>query len=162
MNRDAALKSAVCFWSQEDDCYLVDSLTFSCPAHGDTPEEAWDRFNRFLNETYIDYKEGKLRGYTKAGRPSKGGLSMHVRVRPSTKDEIDKIAKKFGVSQGEAIDYLVNFHEIAVLPHKPGDKPTKPNSMELPPQAVSILKARNVTRNVIKKTQGLKKSKAKK
>lgn len=149
MNREAISKTAVCYWSDEDDCYVVSSMIFHvCAGIGDTPEEAWTLFKYFLNETYIDYKEGRLAGYDKAGRPSKGGLGIHVRVQPTTKEDIDKLAKKFGISQGEVIDYLVNFHEIAVLPEKPAAtkqgkaRSTKTNGAK----PVPIMKARNITR----------------
>lgn len=120
MNREAIEKTAVCYWSNEDDCYIVDSLIFQrCAGTGNTPEEAWRQFKEFLNEMYIAYKEGKLSGYSKPGRPPKGAMGIHIRVQPSSKDRIDALAESYGISQGEVIDYLVNFQEIAVLPGKP-------------------------------------------
>lgn len=147
MDKQAIEKAAVCYWSAEDESYVAESLIFQrCGGTGDTREEAWRQFKEFLNEMYIAYKEGKLAGYAKPGRPSKGATGVHVRLQPSTKDRIDELAEQFGISQGEVIDYLANYQEVAVLPTKPGTRSTKPISIAKVRRAKTSMRKAKVAR----------------
>ena len=87
---------------------------------GDTPEEAWQLFRKMLQQLYAAYLDGQLSGYEESGKPARSQLTMTV--HSVTREQLEGMAKTFGCSEGEVIDYLVGFHEVAVLPRKP-DKP---------------------------------------
>jgi hypothetical protein len=73
---------------------------------GETELEAKQIFNELLDETYVAYLEGKLVGYDKRGRPSKGNVEFHAQVKPEVKAQISQKAKALGISQGDVIAYL--------------------------------------------------------
>jgi predicted RNase H-like HicB family nuclease len=108
MNKQVIRKTAICYWSKEDECYLMQSpLCEGVLGVGDTAEEAETTFNDLLSDTYEAYLEGRVPGYDKPGRPAKGGVSFDTNIQPSTKECLKEIAAKIGCSMGEAVDYLV-------------------------------------------------------
>lgn len=119
MNKVAISKTRICYWSDDHDCYIVESPLFDRIAGvGDTPEQAQDVFERLLDDGYLAYLEGRVPGYDKPGRPSKGAISVSFRLQPDTKESLAQLAKTLECSQGEAIDYLVYCHKIEQLEQK--------------------------------------------
>lgn len=83
MNKKAIKKTAVLYWCDDDQCYLKESPLFdSVLGVGDTPEEAERPFSDLLDDAYDAYLEGRVPGYTKPGRPAKGGVALNSDVRP--------------------------------------------------------------------------------
>jgi hypothetical protein len=102
------LATAVCFWSEEDEAFVVETPLFPRTAGvGDSEKEARQHFEEMLTDVYDHYANGNVLGYNKAGRPAKGGISLHASVRPDTKVEIDRLAKALNISQGEVIDFAI-------------------------------------------------------
>lgn len=111
MNKEAIRKTAVCYWSDEDDCYVIESPLFSSIAGaGETTAEAFQTFENLLSDAYEAYLEGRV-PQERRGRPSKSGLALNTDVKPETKDVIVRLAKEFGCSQGEVIDYLALYYD---------------------------------------------------
>jgi hypothetical protein len=112
MNKQAIADTAVCRWNQEDDCYIVWSPLFEhLIGVGDDQEEAWEVFRDLLDDAYAAYLEGKVAGYDKVGRPSKGGTPLNVDVKPHTKEYIGELSQLMNISRGESIDYLVAYFQ---------------------------------------------------
>ncbi len=113
MNKQAITKTAVCYWSADDDCYVVKSpLTDRVVGIGNTQGQAWELFIRHLDSVYTAYLEGRLSGYEKRGRPRKGLVAFNVSVQPITKERIVQLALDFCSSQGDVVDFLTFFHDI--------------------------------------------------
>lgn len=127
MNKDAIRKTARCRFDAKESVYIVESpLSDMVAGVSEVAEEAWAIFDELLRETYINYLEGKLVGYDKRGRPSKGRVGHHAELNAETKQSLITLAKRFGCSQGEVIDYLVWYHGWATMPGKPmGRKPAE-------------------------------------
>lgn len=116
MNKQAILNTAICYWSDDNDCYIVESPLFDRIAGvGDSPEQSHSVFLQLLDDGYLAYLEGRVPGYDKPGRPSKGAVPVSYRLQPSTKAHLSQLAKKLTCSQGEAIDYLVFRDRISEL-----------------------------------------------
>ncbi len=108
MNKQAIAKTAVCYWSQEDACYLMQSPLFDTVLGvGDTVQEAQKTFQDLLDDAYEAYLEGRVPGYGKPGRPAKGGVSFDTNIQSYTKQHLKEIADEIGCSMGEVVDYLV-------------------------------------------------------
>ncbi len=108
ITKKTLLATAVCYWSEEDDSYVVETPLFPrAVGVGDTPREAREHFEEMLSEIYEDYATGNVLGYNKAGRPAKNGVNLHTSIRPNTKSEIDRLAKALDISQGEVIDFAI-------------------------------------------------------
>lgn len=121
MNRDAIRNTARCRFDDREKVFIVESALFRMvKGIAETEVEAWSIFNDLVQETYINYLEGKLSGYDKRGRPAKGRVGHHAELQPETKKIIVALSKHFCCSQGEVIDYLVWYHDLAVMPSKPG------------------------------------------
>lgn len=113
-------KTAVCYWSDEDDLYVAESPLFPRTAGiGDTAQSARRHFEKMLNEIYGDLACSRVRGYNKRGRPAKGGVAFNTKLQPESKLYIDELADSLGISQGEVIDYLTAFHKSKTLRPKP-------------------------------------------
>lgn len=109
MDKDAIRKTAVMRYEEGD--YIVESpLSNRVTGAGDSPEEAWEIFSEILDETYQDWKKGKLAGYETAGRPKKNKIHTHTKIDPDIRKAMDEFAKKVGCSTGEIIEYLWMFH----------------------------------------------------
>jgi len=138
LSKDTILKTAVCYWSEEDECFVVESPLFPRTAGtGDNAQTAWKQFHELLSLAYEHLKDNNVAGYNKVGRPSKGGIELHIAVRPTTKELIGKISHELDISQGEVIDFLLFFFEV----RKNGniDKSAEPSSnIELQKQLTKI------------------------
>jgi len=113
LTKDTILKTAVCYWSEEDECFVVESPLFPRTAGiGSTVQKAWKEFRELLSLAYEHLKKHNVAGYNKVGRPAKGGIELHIAVRPATKELISKISHELDISQGEVIDFLLFFYEV--------------------------------------------------
>ena len=74
---------------------------------GTTEKQSRIIFDRLLDDAYEAYLEGRVPGYEKPGRPSKGSIALNVDVKPETKQLIKTLTDNFQCSQGEIIDFLV-------------------------------------------------------
>ena len=128
MNKKAIANTAILYWCNEDECYLKESPLFdSVLGVGDTPQEAEKTFSDLLDDAYESYLEGRVPGYSKPGRPAKGGLPLNSDVRPETKNRLRELAKQFDCSTGEVVDYLLFSREhldgiMKVYTHKSASK----------------------------------------
>ena len=109
LRKEVILKTAVCYWSADDACYVVESPLFPpVIAVEETPEEALRLYKSMLDSAYEELLRENVHGF-KRGRPAKHGIELHVQVQSDTKQLIDELRKEIGISQGEFID-LVTFH----------------------------------------------------
>lgn len=113
ISKDVIERTAICYWSDEDDCYLVESPLFDrVIGSGDTEKEAWEIFHEMFDDMYESLKVGNVLGYNKAGRPTKPDQrALNCRIKEESHDFISKLAKDLGISQGEAVDFLRFFFE---------------------------------------------------
>lgn len=110
MNKSAIKKTAVL--SKEDGCFVFEStLLPNCIGAAPTQKEAWEHFVHHVDDTYIEYLEGRLASYAFPGRPSKSLQPISLRVKEHTKKIIAEAAEEIECSQGELIDYLVAYWE---------------------------------------------------
>lgn len=107
MNRKAILSTAVCFWSPEDKCFVVESPLTSITAGADSEDEAMQNFRDHVDDYFDDWVAGKLSKHASVGRPAKGIINFTLRVKPEVRDEIATIAEEFDISQGEAVHFLL-------------------------------------------------------
>ncbi|MBP9811140.1 hypothetical protein KBF38_22740 [bacterium] len=115
MNKKAIADTALCRYDETEQCYIVESPLFDrVIGVGETESEAKQIFDELLDETYVAYLEGKLVGYDKRGRPSKGNVEFHAQVKPEVKAQISQRAKALGVSQGDVIAYLAAVADLKV------------------------------------------------
>jgi len=117
MNKGAIRATAVCRFNAKEKVYVVASpLLDICVGAAETEKESWEIYDDLLQAFYVEYLEGKVVGlYGKRGRPAKGGIAVDARVKPPTKDGLDKLSDEIGCSLGEVIDYLLAF-QIAYKP----------------------------------------------
>ena len=110
LKQETILKSAICYWSEEDECYVVESPLFSPVIAAErTPEKAIKVYKSMLDSTYTELLRDKVHGF-KRGRPTKNGVELHVQVQPDTKQMIDELRKDIGLSQGEFIDLVTLYY----------------------------------------------------
>jgi predicted RNase H-like HicB family nuclease len=109
LSEDAIFKTAVCYWSTDDECYVVESPFFPAVIAAEkTPEKTLKVYKQMLNSAYEALLADKVHGF-KRGRPAKNGVELHIQVQADTKNLIDELRKEIGLSQGEFID-LITFH----------------------------------------------------
>lgn len=115
-------KTAICYWSQDDDCYLVSSTVFiPITAEGETQEEAWENFRYYVEDTLNSYINGNHilspeTPETIIGESLKTMLEADIGL--PTKDKLNELAAHFSCSVGDIIDYLVGYHQVAIVPDK--------------------------------------------
>lgn len=106
-------KTAVTYWSNEDECYVMESPLFSrCVAIGDSPYEAKSKYEEMLDTAYEHIQNENVAGYNRVGRPAKGNIEIHASIRPTTREDLKKLCEDLNISIGEAIDYLLFFHSV--------------------------------------------------
>jgi|LakMenEpi03Aug12_release.lakeMendotaPanAssembly.Ray.scaffolds.fasta_scaffold167775_3 predicted RNase H-like HicB family nuclease len=152
MNLDAIRKTTVCYWSPDDEAFVVESSLFdSLAGVGDTEEEAMQSFEDLLSDAFEAFHQGRV-PKDKAGRPSKNTLPLNTDVKPETKEYIASLAKAYGCSQGEAIDFMALFHEKKV---ETGLK-TKSRSPSKTIKAMGeLIKSLEIAQNELKKAKGI-------
>lgn len=111
MKKETIRKTAITYWSGEDDCYVTRSPLFDRIAGvGETRDEARNVFEELLDTAFSELEKDNVLGYRK-GRPAKGYVNIHCQVPEEVRDELNLLGEKFGISQGEVITYLMGFHE---------------------------------------------------
>lgn len=122
MNKSAIKKTAVL--RKEDGCFVFEStLLPNCIGAASSQKEAWEHFIHHVDDTYIEYLEGRLASYAYPGRPSKSLFPISVRVKEHTKKIIAEVAEEIECSQGEFIDYLVAYWKAGrILTNKNSQK----------------------------------------
>jgi hypothetical protein len=114
-------KTAICHWSQDDNCFVVHShLQPFCIGEGDTPEAAWKEFENLIAEATLA-KEGVNTAQQLSG------VELREFVGNSVYRDLNELAAELGVDRGTAIHYLLEFFKVAVLPNKPGQPPINPH-----------------------------------
>lgn len=109
LSKDIIIRTAVCYWSADDRCYIVESPFFPAVIAAEkTPEKALKVYKQMLTTAYEALLADKVHGF-KRGRPAKHGAELHIQVKVDTKQLIDALRKEIGISQGEFID-LVTFY----------------------------------------------------
>jgi len=108
IKKSSIRKAATCWWSAEDEVYLVESPLFDrVGAQGDTEAEAISQFETNLEFAYEQLLHNNVGGYDKSGRPAKNGVHIHVQVKPETKETLSEMTKELGITQGELIDWAL-------------------------------------------------------
>lgn len=109
-------KTVICYWSAADESFIAESslIPHVVLGVGETPEEAKDDFMQTLDGMFDEITSDNVAGY-KMGRPAKGYAAFNINIRPSSKVRVGDLAKELEISQGEAVDYLVFFHECKLL-----------------------------------------------
>jgi predicted RNase H-like HicB family nuclease len=109
-------KTAVCWWSDEDESYLVMSPLFDrLAADGETKQAALKMYDEMLEEAYEDLLHSKVAGYDAKGRPAKNGINVHMAIKADSKETLSSLATELGVSQGEIVDwalFALTHHEL--------------------------------------------------
>jgi predicted RNase H-like HicB family nuclease len=109
LKKKTILETAVCYWSPGADCYVVESpLLPAVIAAEETAEAAFNLYESMLENAWQSILKDKVHGF-KRGKPPKNGAELNALVQPDTKQMIDHLRDKLGISQGEFID-LVTFH----------------------------------------------------
>jgi len=108
VNKKAIQNTAITYWSNDDDCYVVESpLIDSIIGVGDTPEEAQREFKNILSDAHEAYAAGRMN----QGRPAKNLVALNSDVKLDTRNAIKALASEKQCSQGEAIEYLLAFYQ---------------------------------------------------
>jgi len=111
MKKDAIRKTAITYWSNEDDAYITQSPLFERVAGvGETKVEARNVFEELLDTAFAELEKDNVVGYKK-GRPAKGYVNIHCQVPEEVKNELSSLGEKLGISQGEVIRYLLGFYQ---------------------------------------------------
>jgi len=146
IKKESIKKTAICYWSNEDEAYVVESPLFPRTAGiGHTTEAAQKHFEDILDGIYNQLTDNKVRGYNKRGRPTKGGIQFHTQVRPKTKTYLAKLSKQLDISLGEVLDYLCTFYNVInqqkqLPPHAKKTASTYPKLIENLTNLISIMK----------------------
>lgn len=113
MNKKAILNTAVCYFSNDDDCFVVESPLLEVAAGiGETRQAAYSNFESHVDTAYESYLEGRLKHiYDKPGRPSKGRIAFNADVKVKTKKQLKSLAKELVCTQGELLDFLLFFYQ---------------------------------------------------
>lgn len=110
MNKKVVQKTALSYWSDEDECFITTSPLFEAViGAGDTEKESKREFDDLLSDAYEAYLEGRL-NYERVGRPAKHRIALNTDVMQQTKESIKIMAQELDCSQGEVIDYLYFFY----------------------------------------------------
>jgi len=116
MKKEVIVRTAVCRFSKEDDCFVVESPLYELVAGiGETQKEAWKVFGELLDDMFEAHEAGRLHDYSKPGRPQKGIVSVGYQVTPEIKEAIRSGAGELGISQGEYISFAVRAAESFLI-----------------------------------------------
>jgi predicted RNase H-like HicB family nuclease len=164
MNKKAIKKTAVLYWSEKYRQFMVRSpLLDGVLGVGDSEDEAWATFDDILEDAYGAYLEGRMKHvYDKPGRPVKDTVALNSDVKPTTKNEIKRLADSFGCSLGEAIDFLLFYHQakegnVVSKAGKPKIKPATINYESIIPTLEEIKNRMSVCESAIESFTASKK-----
>jgi len=101
-------KTAVCWWSDENSCYVVESPLFNpCVVDGSSEDEAFTNYDDALELMYESLLHNKVAGRNSKGRPVKNGVKTFIELRQQSKDAITRLSKQLDISQGEVVDWAI-------------------------------------------------------
>jgi len=110
LKKKTILKTAVCYFSDIDDCYVVESpLLPAVIAAEETAEAAGSMYESMLENVWPSLPHDKVHGFKRAKPAKPSGDELHIFVQPDTRQMIDQLRDELGISQGEFID-LVTFY----------------------------------------------------
>lgn len=111
-SKEKIRNTVVCYWSAEDESFIAESsmIPHVVIGVGETDDEAKGEFDKALDDVFDEVTADNVAGY-KMGRPAKGYVAFNTNLRPSSRKRIQSLASELDVSQGEAVDFLVFFHE---------------------------------------------------
>lgn len=116
LRKETILKTAVCYFSPADECYVVESPLFQpVIAAEKTPEKAVMLYKSMLNGAYEALLKDRVHGF-KRGRPAKHGTELHIQVKSETKLLIEDLRREIGISQGEFVDLMVFYYAKNIQP----------------------------------------------
>ena len=112
MNFDRITRMAICYWSDDDDSFVVESPIFNYAlGMGDTPQEAFSEFEQWLAGAGDALAQG--RHITDTGRNVTDTLITEINSR--TDRTLHILTHKFNCSLNEAVDYLALHYEHSRL-----------------------------------------------
>ncbi len=126
IKKETILKTAMAYWSEDDECFIVESALFDRVAGtGDTVDEARKMHKEMLDDMYESLVREEVAGY-KVGRPQKPGTAINCKVREATYDAIKQLGADHDISMGEALDIMTQFFLA-----RRNEKPTIPKADEI-------------------------------
>jgi predicted RNase H-like HicB family nuclease len=120
MNFDKIVRMAICYWSDEDESFVVKSPIFSnVIGTGDTPTEAMAEFEQALARSRESYEEScEAAGVSKDSVDATTeamAVEINVRISRHTDRTLHKLMRRFECSLDDAVDYLAMFYEHGEL-----------------------------------------------
>jgi predicted RNase H-like HicB family nuclease len=116
LSKETIFRTAICYWSADDQCYVVESPFFPAVIAAEkTSEKTFKLYKSMLNKAYEELLRDNVHGF-KRGRPAKHGVEVHIQVQPNTKKIIDGLRKEIGLSQGEFIDLVAFYYARKAQP----------------------------------------------
>jgi hypothetical protein len=110
INREAISKTTIAWFDKHRGLFAACSPLYEREVgHGETEREAIKDYGDKVKLAYLDYIESKKR--EGRGRPGKGLVSFHPLITSETKERIDALAEKLGISKGEVLAYLAFRYE---------------------------------------------------
>jgi hypothetical protein len=151
VKKESILKTTVCYWSSDDNCFVAESPLFNRAAGiGQTPGEAVDHFRRMIDIAYEDLKANKIAGLDKKGRPAKQGKQLSCKVQPDTCRAIKELADRFEISQGEMVDLVTFFYTM-----RSGESPEIPRQDEIVQRLTAIEKQMRFVKTAVNEASGI-------
>lgn len=162
IKKDAIRKTAVSYWSAEDNAFIVASPLFNNIAGvGETRDEAISVFEDMLDASYEYLKNDNAVGY-KRGRPAKGGVDLHCQLQPDARDEITKLGKALGgLSQGETVEYLLHYFQCKSRERYSNHPPNHEQDVESRLENVEWIMTRAIENGLVKETESAYRPKSK-
>ncbi len=109
MTKGRIERTAICYFDKEDDCFVIKSpLAFIC-ATGENAEQARAHFSKELEACGVSPDaEQRIAEVVLS--------SADDQIHPLAATYLNKLARELGCTRGQAIEYLVLFHQVAELP----------------------------------------------
>ena len=162
IQKDSIRKTAVSFWSDEDNSFVVESSLFdNIIGVGETRGEAFKVFEEMLDDAYVEFQNDKVVGY-KRGRPSKGRVNLHCQVQDLAREEIIKLAKKLGgISQGEAVEFLLLYYQCKSREAASNQSPQHEQDLDSRLENVEWIMTRAISNSLVMENEGTYNTKTK-
>jgi predicted RNase H-like HicB family nuclease len=163
IKKDAIRKTAVTYWSDEDNAFIVESPLFTNIAGvAETRAEAFSIFEDMLDTAYEHLKNDNVVGY-KRGRPAKGGVDFHCQVQQPARDEITKLAKKLGgISQGETVEFLLHYYQCKSKENYSNQPPQHDQDLDSRLENVEWIMTRAIANSLVMENEAAYNPKSKK
>lgn len=106
--KEAILDSAFCFWSQEDEGFVVRSvLAPKVIGTGDSETEAFQVFQEILEDYLSDLDQGKVDEPKRRGRPKSNKQEVHLTISENGKNVLAHLTTKHGLTAGEVTELAI-------------------------------------------------------